>query len=45
MLLWMESHLLPYVRTTNLVKRLDEACLRRFPLAGFAGPEEAAAPI
>jgi SpoVK/Ycf46/Vps4 family AAA+-type ATPase len=30
MLTWMESHPLPFVCTTNLVDRLDQASLRRF---------------
>lgn len=30
MLTWMESHPLPFVCTTNLMERLDRACLRRF---------------
>lgn len=30
MLTWMESHQYPFVCTTNLVDRLDEASLRRF---------------
>ena len=30
MLTWMESHPLPFVCTTNLMDRLDKACLRRF---------------
>jgi transitional endoplasmic reticulum ATPase len=32
MLTWMESHPLPFVCTTNLVDRLDQASLRRFTL-------------
>ena len=30
MLTWMESHPYPFVCTTNLMDRLDSACLRRF---------------
>lgn len=30
MLTWMESHPYPFVCTTNLMDRLDAACLRRF---------------
>ena len=30
MLTWMESHPLPFICTTNLVDRLDQASLRRF---------------
>ncbi|RKX24658.1 MAG: AAA family ATPase [Candidatus Zixiibacteriota bacterium] len=30
MLTWMESHPLPFACTTNLMKRLDQASLRRF---------------
>ncbi len=30
MLTWMETHALPFVCTTNLVDRLDQASLRRF---------------
>ena len=30
MLTWMENHPLPFVCTTNLMERLDLACLRRF---------------
>jgi SpoVK/Ycf46/Vps4 family AAA+-type ATPase len=30
MLTWMESHPLPFVCTTNLMDRLDQASLRRF---------------
>jgi SpoVK/Ycf46/Vps4 family AAA+-type ATPase len=30
MLTWMESHPLPFVCTTNLIDRLDQASLRRF---------------
>ena len=30
MLTWMERHPLPFVCTTNLMERLDPACLRRF---------------
>ena len=30
MLTWMEGHALPFVCTTNLLTRLDEASLRRF---------------
>jgi hypothetical protein len=29
---WMENHPLPFVCTTNLMERLDPACLRRFAL-------------
>jgi len=32
MLTWMESHPLPFVCTTNLMDRLDQASLRRFTL-------------
>ncbi len=32
MLTWMESHPLPFVCTTNLIDRLDQASLRRFTL-------------
>jgi hypothetical protein len=32
MLTWMESHPLPFVCTTNLMERLDQASLRRFTL-------------
>lgn len=32
MLTWMENHPLPFVCTTNLVDRLDQASLRRFTL-------------
>jgi transitional endoplasmic reticulum ATPase len=32
MLTWMESHPLPFVCTTNLMNRLDQASLRRFTL-------------
>lgn len=32
MLTWMESHPLPFLCTTNLMERLDEASLRRFTL-------------
>jgi transitional endoplasmic reticulum ATPase len=32
MLTWMENHSLPFVCTTNLMERLDPACLRRFAL-------------
>jgi transitional endoplasmic reticulum ATPase len=32
MLTWMENHPLPFVCTTNLMERLDPACLRRFAL-------------
>ncbi len=32
MLTWMESHPLPFVCTTNLVDRLDQASLRRFTI-------------
>lgn len=32
MLTWMESHPLPFVCTTNLMDRLDQASLRRFSL-------------
>jgi transitional endoplasmic reticulum ATPase len=32
MLTWMENHPLPFVCTTNLMDRLDQASLRRFTL-------------
>jgi SpoVK/Ycf46/Vps4 family AAA+-type ATPase len=32
MLTWMESHPLPFICTTNLMDRLDQASLRRFTL-------------
>ena len=32
MLTWMETHPLPFVCTTNLMERLDQASLRRFTL-------------
>jgi SpoVK/Ycf46/Vps4 family AAA+-type ATPase len=32
MLTWMESHPLPFVCTTNLMDRIDQASLRRFTL-------------
>ncbi|HUZ95447.1 MAG TPA: ATP-binding protein, partial [Edaphobacter sp.] len=32
MLTWMESHPMPFVCTTNLMDRLDQASLRRFTL-------------
>jgi transitional endoplasmic reticulum ATPase len=32
MLTWMEDHPLPFVCTTNLISRLDQASLRRFTL-------------
>jgi len=32
MLTWMENHPLPFICTTNLVDRLDQASLRRFTL-------------
>jgi AAA+ superfamily predicted ATPase len=45
MLTWMESHPLPFVCTTNLMDRIDQASLRRFTLKlRFAslGPAQAA---
>lgn len=43
MLTWMESHPLPFVCTTNLMARLDEASLRRFTFKGhfnYMRPEQ-----
>ncbi len=45
MLTWMESHPLPFVCTTNLMDRLDQASLRRFTLKlrfDQLGPAQAA---
>ena len=38
MLTWMETHPLPFICTTNLVDRLDQASLRRFTLKLRFGP-------
>jgi SpoVK/Ycf46/Vps4 family AAA+-type ATPase len=43
MLTWMESHPYPFICTTNLMKDLDEASLRRFTFKveyGFLKPEQ-----